>query len=577
MEKFKNLKIKGKLLWAFGSIIALSVLIVILLINSMVNISQKLDRLYEGPYQNVDDIWVVRRNLIDIQRAINKLMAEGNNGLAENYSSFKSTVDTDVSELQTALSNLDTQLQNEDTRQQLENIKAMVESGESIRAQVMELLSAGDFDGAYSLNYDKYMPIVDQINGEALALFNAVSEDADDFVRSANNGNLLSISAGVVFMLLGVIIAVAIALKITVMICEPVGQLTDAAALMYKGDMKASKMITYESKDELGALADCMRGTMNNLNDYVEEISSSLIQIAKGDLTQSGDEITDFLGDFAGIKESLVFILKRFNSTLTDIRATADQVDSGSTEIAGAALSLSDGTTEEAGALEELTATIESVSAMAADSAKKTQEAYENAKKSMEEAERGSEQMRTLTGEMERITAISKEIENIITAIEDIASQTNLLSLNASIEAARAGDAGKGFAVVADQIGKLASDSAQSAVSTRELIIKTLEEIEKGNAVTLETSQSFEKVIGDMREFAEAARSTNENAKSQAESLKQVEGGIEQISGVVQHTAAAAEESSAISEQLSDKAHAMDKLVRRFKLFQGGESIGFED
>ena len=86
---------------------------------------------------------------------------------------------------------------------------------------------------------------------------------------------------------------------------------------------------------------------------------------------------------------------------------------------------------------------------------------------------------------MEHITEISKEIGNIITDIEDIASQTNLLALNASIEAARAGEAGKGFAVVADQIGKLAADSAKSAVNTRDLIDKTLVEIQRGNAVTI--------------------------------------------------------------------------------------------
>lgn len=186
---------------------------------------------------------------------------------------------------------------------------------------------------------------------------------------------------------------------------------------------------------------------------------------------------------------------------------------------------------------------------------------------STHEAEEGSRQMQALRDEMQRITEISKEIQQIITAIEDIASQTNLLSLNASIEAARAGEAGRGFAVVADQIGKLASDSAQSAVSTRELIIKTLEEIEKGNAITVQTSEAFDQVIKDMREFALAAQSTNENAESQAAALAQVEGGIEQISGVVQNTASAAEESSSISENLSEEAHRLDELLTRFKLF----------
>ena len=215
---------------------------------------------------------------------------------------------------------------------------------------------------------------------------------------------------------------------------------------------------------------------------------------------------------------------------------------------------------------------------MAADSAKKTAEAYENVNKSVLQAENGREQMKLLTEEMEKITDISKEIANIITAIEDIASQTNLLSLNASIEAARAGEAGRGFAVVADQIGKLAADSAASAVSTRQLIEKTLQEIEKGNESTIKTSEAFEKIISDMKDFAIVARDTRENADGQAEALEQISEGIEQISGVVQNTAASAEESTAISEQLSEEAQHMDKLVRRFKLFgMTGVQEEFED
>lgn len=179
--------------------------------------------------------------------------------------------------------------------------------------------------------------------------------------------------------------------------------------------------------------------------------------------------------------------------------------------------------------------------------------------------------MQELTEEMANITAISKEIENITATIEDIASQTSLLALNASIEAARAGEAGKGFAVVADEIGKLATDSSNSAVNTRELIGKTMEEIGKGNDITASVAEVFGKIIGQMHEFAEVARTTNEASKGQADALAQIEAGIEQISGVTQNTAAAAQESNAISTQLSEKADELDELVRRFKLYSAVE------
>lgn len=177
------------------------------------------------------------------------------------------------------------------------------------------------------------------------------------------------------------------------------------------------------------------------------------------------------------------------------------------------------------------------------------------------------EKMNVLLTEMEHITEISKEIGNIITDIEDIASQTNLLALNASIEAARAGEAGKGFAVVADQIGKLAADSANSAVNTRELIDKTLVEIQKGNEITITTAEAFNQIISDMNSFAEMAQNTMEKANTQAESLEQIGQGIEQLSGVVQGTAASSEENTAISINLAEGADKMNERVNRFKLF----------
>ena len=139
--------------------------------------------------------------------------------------------------------------------------------------------------------------------------------------------------------------------------------------------------------------------------------------------------------------------------------------------------------------------------------------------------------------------------------------------MNASIEAARAGEAGKGFAVVADQIGKLAADSAKSAVNTRDLIDKTLVEIEKGNTITRTTADAFNQIIADMESFAEIAQNTMEKANSQAESLEQIGQGIEQLSGVVQGNAASSEENTAISINLAEGAAKMHDRVNIFKLF----------
>ena len=167
---------------------------------------------------------------------------------------------------------------------------------------------------------------------------------------------------------------------------------------------------------------------------------------------------------------------------------------------------------------------------------------------------------------MQRFDATSKEIQNIIGSIEDIAEQTNLLSLNASIEAARAGEAGRGFAVVAEQIGKLAGDSARAAVNTRDLLGKSLQEVENGNVITEKTVEALNQILETMNRFADTAKGSSESSREQADMLRQVEQGIEQISSVVQSNSASAEETSATSQQLSAQSDELKTLVGEFKL-----------
>ena len=388
--------------------------------------------------------------------------------------------------------------------------------------------------------------------------------------RAKTMANVCTVIIFIVIVAAGLAIAgvtTLIGRIITKSITEPIEQIETAVASLRKGELSNVEMLTYESEDELGDTIRNLKEAMGILADYVSEISVEVKAIAQGDLTKNGDDITDFLGDFSELKESLLYILKRFNSTLTEISDLAEQVSSNASQVENASKSLADGATEQAGVIEELNATIDTVVNLAADTAKETQSASARVKASANKANEEKEKMNDLLMEMEHITDISKEIGNIITDIENIASQTNLLSLNASIEAARAGEAGKGFAVVADQIGKLAADSAKSAVNTRDLIDKTLVEIEKGNTITRTTADAFNQIIADMEAFAELAENTMEKANSQAESLEQIGQGIEQLSSVVQDNAASSEENSAISINLAEGATKMHDRVNIFKLF----------
>ena len=566
-EKYKNLSLKKKLLISHGVIIAVAAVIAVLLLVGLSIVKRNVNGIFNGSLANIDSVGKVRYGITDLQRAINRILTEDSSQVGNSYVNFEKTVTEDVSLITDSVQQMQNRKMNTESTALLNQIVSKIDEGEKVRSKLMPQIKAGRYSEAVELNNNTYLPIVNDIKSLSEQLENSIDKTAVNYYTMTKYTGVGMTVAGILLLIAGVVFGLHVTRKITVNIVGPVQEITEAAKIMYSGDMSVGERITYESEDEIGQLADALRGTTKNLSDYVNEISAILQCMATGDLTEDSDEITDFLGDFASIKESFVHILKRFNSTLTNIQTSVDEVEEGANGISQSSQALAEGATDQASAIQQLDATVTSVANMATESARETQQAYDDIQKTVSDAEQEKEKVKELTDEMRRIYEISSEIGNIIVTIENIASQTNLLSLNASIEAARAGEAGKGFAVVADQIGKLAADSANSAAETKELISKTVQEIEKGNAVTETVSQSFDRVIASMNTFADVAHQINETAVNQASALEQVNQGIDQLSAAVQNTASSSEESAAISEQLSAKAEELDTLVRKFKLY----------
>ena len=572
MEKIKkriaNLKVAGKLKVYQMTVLVMTLFLVLVALISTVVIRSNIEK--------ITKVWSPSLEYLqDLETMTAKYRIKQYQHLVESDAAVMNSCEEEIKKLESQIQDTDAKLEaimsaNSKAQKGQDDYEVANAAWEKYRGasdEILQLSREGKQQEASKLMTGEVYEDYKSFSKKLTILCDKFQVELD---QAKTMANVCTVIIFIVIVAAGLAIAVVTTLIgkiITNSITEPVKQIDAAVASLRKGELSNVEMLTYESEDELGDTIRNLKEAMGILADYVSEISVEVKAIAQGDLTRNGDDITDFLGDFSELKTSLLYILKRFNSTLTEISNLAEQVSSNSSEVENASKSLADGATEQAGVIEELNATIDTVVDMAEDTAKETQNASARVKASANKANEEKEKMNELLTEMEHITEISKEIGNIITDIEDIASQTNLLSLNASIEAARAGEAGKGFAVVADQIGKLAADSAKSAVNTRDLIDKTLVEIEKGNTITRTTADAFNQIITDMESFAELAENTMEKANSQAESLEQIGQGIEQLSGVVQGNAASSEENTAISINLAEGAAKMHDRVNIFKLF----------
>lgn len=516
---FKKLSIRTKMIAGFSVPVLMAVITVFLLLTSLKNANFQFGDFIKYTYKGHSTVQEAQIEILTISRYLSDMVLTSNTQKKDEY---LESINTHIENVKQDLITLNELYQGGDDL--VKNYTNLTNEWLEIAKEIINSVNANDYETAKNLIFTKSPDKLNSIEVVAASVIEycttKVANTSQNAIKKSNIDMLINL-----IIIIGVIIfAIFVGYSTISSIMVPIRSLRELAVKVYDGDFSAK--LEYHSENEFGKLAKDMEKTIYRWISYMKEVSHILTEISKSsvELSNNSEQVA---------KESLI---------------------------------LANGAEQQAASIEQIFSTIIEISNRLEANLINSENATNASNSATLEVGIGNKQMEALVKAMEEINKSSDEISIIIKVIDDLAFQTNLLSLNAAIEAARAGEAGQGFAVVAGEVKSLAEKSSEASKNITNLINNSINAVKKGMAMANETAQTLEVIVSDAKKASEFTNIIAETTKQQSASISQLKLGIEQVSSVVEENSASSEESAAAAEELSKQAQKLDKMVKKFEL-----------